>query len=267
MKRSLYVLLILTIVSTAVFAQEVQEEQQQTQPDWQAGQMPGGEVSVGMGTLKFNGMILAGFRAGGMNQEGWDKDGNWSIEGYNPLFAENRADLYLGYSFMNYGAFLGLRAQNYGANSYDYDNNIMPRYVFAYANFGPTKLSMGKLYDELIPVQGSRLWKTSGPGDSHRFTDEEAYSMRLEVKPPSIEGLNVGLQWFFPAFDGYIEGFRLDDTNAISGHYGKGLDETEAWKELGIAAQYSNSLFDAQLGVRFDSAVDRYNKLDTGPPG
>jgi hypothetical protein len=53
----------------------------------------------------------------------------------------------------------------------------------------------------------------------------------------------------------------------VSGYYAQGIDQTEAWKELGIGAQYSNSLFDAQPGIRFDSAVDRYNKLDTGPQG
>jgi hypothetical protein len=240
-----------------IFGQEIEPEgnEQQTQ----TGQQPaGGQVAIGMGTLKFDGMLLAGARAEGVNQEGWAKDGNWALEGINPIWGENRADLYVDYSFNNYGAFLGLRAQYWGANNFDY-GSIFARYAFVYANFGPAKVSVGKLYDELLPVQGSKVWKSSGPGTSHRFTDDESYSIRFEAKP--VEGLNVGLQWFFPAFDGISEGFRLDSGRSM------GLDETEAWKELGIGAQYSNSLFDAQLGVRFDSAADRYNKLDTGPTG
>jgi hypothetical protein len=185
MKKNLYTIIILAMVGTTAFAQESGAGGEQ-----QAPQMPGGQVMVGMGTLKIDGLVLAGARARGVNQEGWAKDGNRALEGINALWEENRADLYLDYSFMNYGAFLGLRAQNYGPNSYDY-GSILPRYVFAYANLGMTKLSVGKLCDELLPVQGSRLWKTTGPGDSHRFTDDESYSIRLEAKP--IEGLNIGL--------------------------------------------------------------------------
>jgi hypothetical protein len=256
MKKILYTLIILIMIGTAAFAQESDAEGEQ-----EALQMPpAGQVTTNMGTLKINGLVLAGAQAKGIYQEGWAKDGNWALEGINAVWMQNRADLYLDYSFMNYGAFLGLRAERFGPNSYDY-GAIIPRYAFVYANAGWTKISVGKLYDELIPVQGSKLWKTTGPGDAHRFTDDGAYSIRIETKP--VEGLNVGLQWFFPA----IDGFRVDGNDGISGAYAKGLDETDAWKELGLGAQYSNSLFDAQLGVRFDSAVDRYNKLDTGPSG
>jgi hypothetical protein len=245
-----------------IFAQESAESGQQAQET--GAKVPVGMGPLGRGTLSIDGMFLVGVRARGMNQESWDKDGNWALEGINPTWEENRADLYLNYSLANYGAFIGLRAQNYGPNAMDY-GQIFPRYAFVYGNFGPTRLSVGKLYDELLPVPGSRIWKSTGPGDSHRFTDDEAYSIRLEVKP--IEGLNVGLQWFFPAFDGYLEGFRADGRNDLSGYYAKGLDESNAWREIGIGAQYSNSAFDLQFGVRLDSKADRFNKFDTGPQG
>ena len=264
--KKVFALCLAALVSGAwlsgpVSAQEAGTEAPQAE---QALAFPGGTVETRMGTLTIDGMVIAGAQAKAVNQEDWDKDGNWGLEGINAIWQENRADLYLSYSFMNYGAFLGMRAQYYGANAFDY-NGIIPRYAFIYADLGKAKVSVGKMYDELLPVQGSRLWKTTGPGDSHRFTDDEAYSLRFEFKP--LEGLNVGFQWFFPAFDGFIEGFRVDGQNSISGAYAKGLDESGAWKELGIGAQYSNSMFDAQAGVRFDSEVDRFNKLDTGPQG
>jgi hypothetical protein len=262
------------MIGTTVFAQESGvEEQQAAEPAQQAqpaqrstgAQVPVGMGVLGRGTLSIDGMFLTGFRARGANQEGWAKDGNWALEGMNPTWEENRADLYLNYAFSNWGVFLGLRAQNYEPNGFDYGNSIGPRYIFTYLNIGPAKLSVGKLYDEILVIPSSRIWKSTGPGDSHRFTDDESYSMRLEVQP--MDGLNVGLQWFFPAFDGYLEGFRVDGRNDISGYYATGIDESEAWKELGIGTQYSNDIFDIQAGVRFDSPVDRYNKLDTGPQG
>ncbi|MDR0710213.1 MAG: hypothetical protein LBF77_09125 [Spirochaetaceae bacterium] len=268
MKKLLCTAIIFVLIGMTIFAQEAKAEEQPAQQGQQA-QETGAKVPVGMGplgrgTLSIDGMFLVGARARSMNQEGWDKDGNWALEGINPTWEENRADLYINYSLANYGAFIGLRAQNYGPNAMDY-GQIFPRYAFIYGNFGPTRLSVGKLYDELLPVPGSRIWKSTGPGDSHRFTDDEAYSIRFEVKP--IEGLNVGVQWFFPAFDGYLEGFRADGRNDLSGYYTKGLDESNAWREIGIGAQYSNSVFDIQAGVRFDSEVDRFNKFDTGPQG
>jgi hypothetical protein len=267
---SIVLLVTGVLFSGNVFAQETGAEGNSQQPQAAQSQGVGAKMPIGMGplgrgTLTIDGMFLAGARAKMQNQEDWDKDGNWALEGMNATWGENRADLYMNYALSNYGAFLGLRAQTWDPNTFDYSTIIMPRYAFLYANFGPVKASVGKLYDELLPVPGSRLWKSTGPGDSHRFTDDEAYSIRLEVKP--VEGLNIGLQWFFPAIDGYIEGFRVDGRNSVSGWYAKGLDETDAWKELGIGAQYSNDLFEAQLGVRFDSNVDRYNKLDTGPQG
>jgi hypothetical protein len=249
---------ILLLIGTASFTQEAGTEGQQTQG---AGStVTVGMGPLGMGALQIHGMINAGARARMANSEGWAKDGNWALEGIDAIWEQNRADLYMDYSFANYGAFFCIRAQYFGSNSFDYGNPWL-RYAFVYANLGPAKVSVGKLYDQILPVQGSQIWKSSGPGDSHRFTDDDAYSIRLEVKP--VEGLNVGLQWFFPR----INDWRIDGRNDISGYYVQGLDQTDAWKELGIGAQYSNSLFDAQLGVRFDSAVDRYNKLDTGPSG
>ncbi|MDR2785933.1 MAG: hypothetical protein LBB83_08470 [Treponema sp.] len=282
MKKLLCTAIIFVLIGMVIFAQESGAEEQQpaqpteqAQPEQPSGGPPQAASGVGatmgvnmgplgMGTLSIDGMVLAGARARGAYQDGWAKDGNWALEGVQAVWEENRFDLYLNYSFRNYGAFLGLRAQNYGPNAFDY-NAIIARYAFIYADFGKAKVSVGKLYDEILSYRDSRVWKSTGPGDSHRFTDDESYSVRLELKP--IEGLNVGLQWFFPAFDGYLEGFRVDGRDSISGYYVEGMDKTDAWKELGLGAQYSNDLFDIQAGIRFDSKVDRYNKLDTGPQG
>jgi hypothetical protein len=120
----------------------------------------------------------------------------------------------------------------------------MPRYAFVYANLGPAKVSVGKLYDEILVMQ-NKVWKTEGFGDIYRFTDENYFSARIEVKP--IEGLNVGAQFFF-----------VDDTakDAVSGIPHRSLGDSGAWKEIGLGAMYTSSLFNAQLGIRFDSDVD-----------
>jgi hypothetical protein len=108
---------------------------------------------------------------------------------------------------------------------------------------GKAKFSIGKLYDEILVMQ-NKVWKTEGFGDIYRFTDEDYFSARLEVKP--IEGLNVGAQFFFVN----------TDTDAVSGLPYRSLGETGTWKEIGLGAMYKSDLFNAQLGVRFDSNVD-----------
>jgi hypothetical protein len=290
MKKAFCTVIMLVLIGTTVFAQEAGEEAPAAQAEQEdqaaadreaqaaqaervqratqaAGVPTGGVMGVnmgplGMGLLSIDGLVLFGARARGAYQEGWEKDGNWALEGIQATWDENRFDLYINYSFRNYGVFLGLRAQYWGPNNVSY-GWVEPRYAFIYGNFGPAKVSVGKLYDEIIPVPGSRIWKSTGPGDSHRFTDDDEYSIRLEVKP--VEGLNVGFQLFFPQFEQYS--LRTDGRDGVSQFYKKGMDETDAWKELGFGAQYSNNLFDAQLGVRLDSEVDRYWKLDTGPMG
>ncbi|GHU92633.1 hypothetical protein FACS189479_02200 [Spirochaetia bacterium] len=276
-------IILVMIGGKAVFAQETGAEGsgQQIQAEPQAQEGPraqveprvqsaptqpgsvGGEFALARGKLSFHGMFLAGARTRMQNQEGWDKDGNWALDGINAIWEENRADLYLNYSLSNFGAFLGLRAQQFGPNNFGYgldSGSVAARYVFVYANFGPAKVSVGKLYDEILTIPGSKVWKSEGPGDSHRFTDEENYSMRFEFK--IVEGLNFGAQWFFPQSD-----YRIDGRDDISGFYAKGLADSDAWKEIGLGASYTSSLFNAQLGVRFDSNADRFNKLDTGPQG
>jgi hypothetical protein len=124
-------------------------------------------------------------------------------------------------------------------------------------------VSLGKLYDEILPIQNSKVWKSEGPGDAHRFTDEDNYSIRVEVTP--IKGLNVGFQFFLPS--GQETGFRIDGRDAVSGLFAKDVGETGAWKEIGVGASYTSDLLNAQLGVRFDSNVDRFGSLDTGPSG
>jgi hypothetical protein len=103
------------------------------------------------------------------------------------------------------------------------------------------KFSMGKLYTGLLIYQilgEMPLWETEGYGSKFSFTDEDNFSARIEFKP--IPGLNVGAQFFF-----------IDNPRP-----GKSIGETGAFGELGLAASYNSSLFNAQLGVRFDSAVD-----------
>jgi hypothetical protein len=223
---------------------------------------------LGRGNLSIDGFVLVGARARGAYRDGADFDGNWSLEGLNPTWGRNLAELYINYQLSMYGAFIGLRADQWGPNAFDYGSPAYGagiRYAFAYLDTGKFKVSAGMLYDELLPVQNSRIWKSTGPGDSHRFTDEDNYSVRLEFKP--IEGLNVGGEMFFPQLSHENYAFRLDGRDGISGFYKKGLDETDAWKEFGLGAQYSNAMFDVQAGVRFDSEVDYYNKFDTGPQG
>jgi hypothetical protein len=260
MKKMLCTAIIFAMIGTTVFAQEAGTTvptEEGGEPQVQTGQQPSsnGQVALGWGTLSINGMFLTGVRTRMQNQEGWAKDGNWSLEGFNPVWEENRVDLYLNYSLSNFGAFLGIRAQSYSPNTFAY-YEASPRYAFVYANFGPAKLSVGKLYDELLPVQGSKVWKSEGPGDAHRFTDEDNYSIRLEIEP--IEGLNVGAQLFF---------INADGRDTFSGYYAEGIEDSDAWKEIGLGASYTSSLFNAQAGVRFDSNVDHFNSLDTGPSG
>ena len=276
--KKVFALCLAALVSGAwfsgtVFAQEDGAEWEQHPPAAipEGGIAPAMGVNMGplgVGTLSIDGFMLVGARARGAYQEDAAFDGNWALEGLNPTWGRNLAELYINYRLSGYGAFIGLRADQWGPNAFDYGIppfGAMIRYAFAYIDTGKFKISAGMLYDELLPVPGSRIWKSTGPGDSHRFTDEDNYPVRLEFKP--IEGLNVGAQLFFPQLAHEVFAFRTDGRDGVNGFYNKGLDDTDAWKEIGIGAQYSNSMFDAQAGVRFDSEVDYYNKFDTGPQG
>jgi hypothetical protein len=265
MKKLPLIIMASVLCAGMVFAQEADASAEE-QPGQQAfPQAAGGGVKLasGLGTLDIHGIFLVGARARMEDMEGWPSDDKWNFEGLNAMWEENRADLYMDYSFSNYGAFLGLRAQSYVANNFaQYESTkpvVFPRYAFVYANFGAVKLSVGKLYDEILTVQGSKVWKTEGIGDPFRFTDEDSYSIRLEIKP--VDGLNVGMQYFFPN-----DAYRVD-ANTPGGGGPLVYEEYDAWKEIGLGASYTSDLFNIQAGVRFDSSVDRFSRLDTGPQG
>jgi hypothetical protein len=201
-----------------------------------------------MGDLTIHGRLLTGFRSAMTDKEGLAESGNWSLQAINADWQENRAELTFDYSMgPNMGAFLMLQARNWGPNSYG--DGVKPRYAFVWTSFldDKIKFSFGKLYDEILIMQ-NKVWKTEGFGDLFRFTDEDKFSARLEVKP--ISGLNVGAQFFF--VDSAV--------NAVSGLAERNLADTGAWKEIGLGAMYTHDLFNAQLGVRFDSDVDIMNR-------
>jgi hypothetical protein len=236
-----------------VSAQEQGQEQQQSQQAQQAPAPqvpPPATVKLFMGDLTVHGRLMTGFRAAMTDQEGLAQDGNWSLQAINADWQENRAELTFDYAFQNFGAFTMLQARNWGPNSY---GDIKPRYALIYADFGLAKFSFGKLYDEILIMQ-NKVWTTEGFGDLFRFTDEDKFSARLEIKPATVPGLNVGAQFFF-----------VDTAyNAITSSLAdRSLGETGAWKEIGLGAMYKSSLFNAQLGVRFDSNVDIMSRDDS----
>jgi hypothetical protein len=253
MKKIAVLAIALALTTGFINAQEQEPEspaqaQAQAQAQQATPQMPSSSVKLFMGDLTIHGRLMTGFKASMTEQEGLtpmggseDLSGNWSWEAINAGWNENRAEIMFDYAFQNFGAFIDLQARNWGAGSY---GDIKPRYAFVYANLGPAKFSIGKLYDEILVMQ-NKVWKTEGFGDIYRFTDEDYFSARLEVKP--IEGLNVGAQFFF-----------VDDTakDAVSGIPYRNLGDSGAWKEIGLGAMYTSSLFNAQLGIRFDSNVD-----------
>jgi hypothetical protein len=217
-----------------------------------------------MGILNIRGMVLTGIEGKSLSQEGATNlggtetvDGNWRVGVKNPVWGENRFDLHLDYSFLNYGAFMTLRWQSWAANSFDPD--VMPdaRYVFVYGKFvqDRLKVSLGKLTDDIYAIPETRVFKTEGPWDMFNFTedakDNEHMSMRIEFKP--IPQLNLGVQYFFVNPEG-------DD---LWGDYWQtDFAESEVWKEIGLAAEWKSDLFNAVAGIRFDSKGDPLNKYE-----
>ncbi|GHV81846.1 hypothetical protein AGMMS49991_04040 [Spirochaetia bacterium] len=258
MKKLLAAVLIM-VIGITIFAQEGGEP-------GEAPKIPGipGEVKLPMGILNIHGMVLTGIRARSVTQEGLtnlgqseDVSGNWQVDAINPIWAENRFDLHLDYSFLNYGAFMTLRLQSWAANSFDDNGWPDIRYAFVYGKFldEKIKVSLGKLTDEIYIMPETRLWKTEGPWDMYNFTedakDNEHLSMRLEVKP--IPQLNVGAQYFFALPDG---------TGMWDKYWNKGFADSGAWKEIGLAAEWKSDLFNAVAGIRFDSDGDPLNKYE-----
>jgi hypothetical protein len=253
MKKIACLAILAALVTGYVISQEQGQEQSTPAPEQGQAQMqmpPPPTVKLFMGDLTMHGRLMTGIRAAQTNREGLEQDGNWSLQAINADWQENRAEIMFDYKMGNFGAFLDLQARNWGPNSY---GSINPRYAFLYADFGVAKLSVGKLYDEILIMQ-NKVWKTEGFGDLFRFTDEDKFSARLEIKPPSIPGLNVGAQFFF-----VDTGYNPINSSLTD----RSLGDTGAWKEIGLGAMYTSKLFNAQLGVRFDSNADAMDRDDS----
>jgi hypothetical protein len=259
--KKYYAIFLVFAVGTGIFAQEAGEGE--TPP--QASGVPG-EVKLGMGTLNIHGLVLTGVEAKALYQEGalnlgqneWIS-GKWKVDAINPGWGENRFDLYLDYSFLNYGVFLAIRYQSWGINTWDDNGWPDARYAFFYAKFlqDKVKVSLGKLTNEIYIMQETRLWKTDGPWDTFAFTedakDDEHMSLRLEVKP--LPQLTVGAQYFFALPDG---------VGLWDKYWDNDFAESGVWKEVGLAAEWKSDLFNAVLGLRFDSLGDTLTKWETG---
>ena len=257
--------------------QEVQQGQAQQAPA--QSQMPQPKPNVmsvfGMGTLQIDGMILTGITA----KKDTQLDEDWRLGFINPSWQENRFELDLHYnsgevpgaSGMQFGFFATLWAQNYGIDNFTWNELPMggdlgrkmtapdwnqPWMELRYAGFwlsalnDKVKMTVGRTYDEFYYMPGSKVWKTEGYGNPYRFTDEKHISLRMEFKP--ITGLNVGFQWFaLSPYAGSEEQQRDVEWPKIE----------EAIKEIGIAGEYKNEIFNVVGGIRFDGntdAMDRY---------
>jgi hypothetical protein len=246
MKKVTVIVLALVLFIGNAIAQE--EAQTQTGPAPQR-QMPApAYLRLGFGDLYFSGEVYTGVRARAVMQDEYPAQrgqasgelgavpGKWVVGALNPVWAENRADLSFRYTLGNFGAFVMLRAQGWTENTLDW---VGARYAHIYNTWldGKVKFSIGKLYDQVMThmmLGEGAVWTTDGSGNTHRFTNEDRFSARLELKP--ADGLSFGAQYF------------LVDTRDYIGD--------EAWKEIGIAATYNHSLFGIQAGARFDSSAD-----------
>ncbi|MDR1220388.1 MAG: hypothetical protein LBK73_12375 [Treponema sp.] len=265
MKKITLLAIALALITGFINAQEeesatedqslAQEQEQQSpegqspaqeQPQQAAMQMPPPAlVKLWFGDLTVHGRLMTGVRAAMTDQEGLAQDGNWSYQAMNADWQENRGELMFDYSMGGFGAFLGLQSRSFDPASNGF-GDLKVRYGFLYGNFGMAKLSVGMLYDEILIMQ-NKVWKTEGYGDLFRFTNDELFSARLEIKPPAIPGLNVGAQFFF---------VDAGHDPIVSSRANRSLADTGAWKEIGLGAMYTSKLFNAQLGVRFDSDAD-----------
>lgn len=257
--KKLFMAVLIIMIGTIVVAQEGSGTGEEPK-------IPGipGEVKLPMGILTIRGMALTGLRAKSVSQEGLtnlgstdDVSGNWRVDAINPVWGENRFDLHLDYSFLNYGAFLTTRFQSWAANSFDDNGAPDLRYAFVYGKFleEKIKVSLGKLTDEIYAMPETKLWKTDGPWDMFNFTedakDNEHMSLRLEVKP--IPELSVGAQYFF---------VRPDGTGMWDDHWSTNYADSGVWKEIGLAAEWKSDILNAVAGVRFDSKGDPLNKYE-----
>jgi hypothetical protein len=237
--------------------------------------------AFGLGDLRIDGMILTGIgvkrdsnETSGLDSSGnQTKDNEWRLGFLNPQWEENRFQLDLHYDAgklpggVKFGWFATMWAQNYGVGNFTWaefpigkggqkmsapgQNQpwVELRYAGLWTSFAEDKikLTFGRTYDEFYYMPGSKVWKTEG--FPFRFTDEKIISARLELKP--IEGLNFGFQWFgLPALAG-------DDATQVDVMWPKAED---ALREIGLGAQYQNSLINVVAGIRFDGNGDPMNK-------
>jgi hypothetical protein len=235
-------------------------------------------VSTALGELSIDGRVIVGGMASWTHQYGEDFS---SLSAINPQMEENRVELSFHLKNGNFGEFIMLRAQHFGPNNnykdgnYNPENNtlnpktdgynegggfnITPAYFFVYGAFFDDllKVSVGKLYDENYMTR-ERIWKTEGSTNGGFYFSREGYlSARFEFMP--VKGLDIGGQLFFTNSNTrYIMKLMgLDSTPEIAN-----ASVEESLKEWGLGASYTSALFNAQLGLRLDSAVDPMNKYE-----
>jgi hypothetical protein len=237
-----------------------------------AGVIP--SVKTPLGELQIDGRVLVGAIASFNHQ--YDED--YSLLGFtNAEMGESRAELSFHLKNGNFGEYIMFRAQNFTPNlgslngNYNPNNNRAPEtflpgigYFFAYGNFFDNKLkvSVGKLYDENF-VTRERIWKTEGSTKGGFYFSREGYpSIRFQFMP--IQGLDVGGQLFFVNTNAsYVMDLAIKQQ--MAGYTPKAEDASlaESFKEWGFGASYTSALFNAQAGLRLDSAVDPMNKYES----
>jgi hypothetical protein len=278
MKKMLGFVCMLLMLSASVFAQEAEAESEAPPAQYAP---PRASVNVALGTLDIHGMLLTGVVAekeeGGrtlINQPdmsagypadtngafdlatgkwggGIPYDGNLRLGARNPLFERNLAALLFDWKINeNFGAVVDLRAVGYGINQLNYtttnvsDDVFTVQYAFGWVKTDLFKLSVGRIQEQTLVFQ-DQIWLPKGfPGVESTASvtfDEDHFSTRLELTP--IEGLNFGVQYFF-----------------IDGN--KDIGEYDAWKEIGIGAQYNRGTFGVAGAIRFDSPVDPIGRHD-----
>jgi hypothetical protein len=185
-EKSLFMAVLILASVTTAFTQETADAAETAETSATPDAMPKiagipGEIKLPMGILTIRGMVLTGIEAKSLTQDEVTNlggrnsvDGNWGVEVKNPTWDENRFDVHMDYSFLNYGAFMTLRWQSWAANNLDTD--IMPdaHYVFVYAKFlnDKIKASLGKLPDDIYAIPESRLFKAERPWDMFNFTED-----------------------------------------------------------------------------------------------
>jgi hypothetical protein len=250
------------MVAAMVFAQEGGDEQQQQGVDPMAamaaamtteGMKVPGEVTTAIGKITLHGMVMSGLQGYMTDNTALDGDGDdekWGLMAWDPVWQENGAKLSLTYDNGKYGGYIMVAAEDWAGNIEDGFNNVYAPYAFVWRSFFDSKfkVTVGKLYSEDYQTQ-DRIWKAEGASNGGwQFSDSNGYlEARLEFKP--IEGLNVGAQWNF---------LPIGQSERTSGL----PDLAESFKEVGLAAEYKNPLFNILVGVRFDGA-DGMNKYDT----